>query len=85
MATTNSGTFIPELWSGKIIDTFKDALVFPHLPKRSKGAQLLRDAALGHPEYKEHYYDEMDHTADASKYLANAIDADILTSLRGSG
>ena len=55
MATT-TGNFMPDLWSENIIKTYRNNLSSAPLagydkPKRSRGAQLLRDAALGHPEY----------------------------------
>jgi hypothetical protein len=52
MATT-SAQFIPELWSAEVLDKFKQSIFEGMRPKRSKGAQMLRDAALGHPEYPE--------------------------------
>jgi hypothetical protein len=56
------------------------------LPKRSRGAQLLRDAALGHKEYPEHTTatevrirnEYASHAADA---LAYNIDQSILSDL----
>lgn len=47
----SSTMFTPELWSDKILDDLKDAYFHAQKPKRSKGAQLLRDAALGHEEF----------------------------------
>ena len=52
MATT-SAEFIPELWSKELMGQLKKELFAHRRPKRSKGAQLLRDAALGHPEYPD--------------------------------
>ena len=53
MATVKSG-FIPELWSSKIMGAYMKQLFDKlGLPKRSKGCQLLRDAALGHKEYPD--------------------------------
>lgn len=45
--------FQAELWSQAIIDQYKKTLEMMGRPKRSAGAQMLRDAALGHPEYPE--------------------------------
>jgi hypothetical protein len=82
MATTTS-KFIPELWSQQMLDTYKLRSEF-HWPKRSKGAQLLRDAALGHPEYPEGEFNvHKKYATDAAKYLSAAIDADILNCVRG--
>jgi hypothetical protein len=50
MATPN---FIPELWSQELVEQLKENLIFGGRPKRSKAAQMLRDAALGHPEYPD--------------------------------
>lgn len=52
MATT-SAEFIPELWSQHLIDLMKENLVMAGRPKRDKASQMLRDAALGRPEYPE--------------------------------
>lgn len=43
--------FIAELWSDKIIEDYKQVMAEHMRPKRSKAAQMLRDAALGHPEF----------------------------------
>lgn len=89
MATSNtSHTFIPELWSANLIKTYKEAHdLFGKKPKRSPGAQLLRDAALGYPEYPDIKGDATNdlrqtHAADAAAYIANAIDRSILDQLR---
>ena len=100
MATSNtSSRFIPELWSADLIKAYKEAHnLFGKKPKRSRGAQLLRDAALGYPEYPEikgigdstnapyrtaTEIRMQDHMADAAAYqLACAIDRDILDKLR---
>lgn len=47
LPVNKSGSFIPDLWS----DELKKQLQERMRPKRSKAAQMLRDAALGHPEY----------------------------------
>ena len=52
MATTK-GNFIPEIWSSSTLEIYKRELSDAIRPKRSKGCQLLRDAALGHKEYPE--------------------------------
>ena len=52
MATTKI-TFIPEIWSSKIMGAYMKQLFDAIRPKRSKGCQLLRDAALGHKEYPD--------------------------------
>lgn len=49
--STTSSNFSPELWSKVMLDTYKDEIFKARKPRRSKGSQLLRDAALGHPEY----------------------------------
>lgn len=52
-AKTISSTFVPELWSKAMLDVYKKNIFNTLLPKRSKGTQLLRDAALGHQEYPD--------------------------------
>jgi hypothetical protein len=97
MATSSGNAtpgFVPELWADKMIQTLKDELIFGIKPKRSKGAQLLRDAALGHPEYPDPRVTPAENrTATeigirheyanrAAQALARNIDNDILDSLR---
>lgn len=41
------------LWSDELMKQYKSSLEMMLRPKRSAGAQMLRDAALGHPEYPE--------------------------------
>lgn len=48
-----STAFNPEIWSAEMMEEMKRQMGVPTRPKRTKGAQLLRDAALGHPEYPE--------------------------------
>ena len=43
--------FIPELWADALLKTYADSMMASIFPLRSRGAQLLRDAAIGHPEY----------------------------------
>ena len=55
MATTNA-QFMPDLWSIELLEKYKQSMLdqlVGRRPKRSKAAQMLRDAALGHPEYPE--------------------------------
>ena len=84
--------FCPELWSEALVDALK-ANVHETLvrSKRSRGTQLLRDAALGYPEYPDitdrgtisNAPDTQTHYADAAGYaLAVAFDRDILNSAR---
>jgi hypothetical protein len=82
--------FIPELWSAELITQMKESLVMAKgaRPKRDKYSQMLRDKALGQPEYPpnktatEIRYAH-DHWADAAAYaMANAIDSDIFKQLR---
>lgn len=103
MAISNTNrprTFIPELWSADLIKAYKEAhdIFGGKKPKRSRGAQLLRDAALGYPEFPDNKgigdstnapyrtateIRMQDHMADAAAYqLAYAIDRDILDKLR---
>lgn len=66
---TTTGDFIPEVWSQEIIASYKEALRPPQ-PRRSKGAQLLRDAALGHPEYPSNMFTDdngTDHVMTATE------------------
>lgn len=51
-ATTNTA-FNPEVWSTSIMEEYRRHINDQLKPKRSKAAQMLRDAALGHPEYPE--------------------------------
>ncbi len=82
--------FIPELWSKKLLIQMKEQLVMSDSlrPKRDKYSQLLRDKALGHPEYPANktateVRHAQDHWADAVAYaMANTIDRDILSKLR---
>ena len=51
-----SKAFLPELWSTDILEKYKQSMLdqlVGRRPKRSKAAQMLRDAALGRPEYPE--------------------------------
>ena len=69
------------------MDQYKATLDGMIRPTRSRGAQLLRDTALGHPEYPDprsppktgFKYDYASHAADA---LAYSIDNSILNRLR---
>jgi hypothetical protein len=80
-------TFIPELWSAEIIKRYKEAHDLFGRKRRDPATQLLRDAALGYPEYPDIKGDTTNdpcqtHAADAAAYLANAIDRSILDQLR---
>lgn len=46
-----TASFIPEVWSQQILDTMKQTMWETVMPRRSHGAQLLRDVALGKPEF----------------------------------
>lgn len=50
MATPN---FLPELWSAKLIEKMKEGLMMAGMPKRDKYSQMLRDKALGRPEFPD--------------------------------
>ena len=86
---TYSTEFIPELWSQQLIETMKTEMIMSGTPKRDKFSQMLRDKALGHPEYppaKNRTATEIknaqDHWADSAAYgIAVAIDRDILNKL----
>lgn len=95
MATTNLKNFIPELWSQELIETMKQQVWdLAVKTRRSKGTQLLRDAALGHPEYPEPppklnmtatemrlRHEQMEKTYTmAAKAMADDIDKHILDS-----
>lgn len=86
---------IPELWSTALMDQLKKSMVFDAYaktgtPKRDKFSQMLRDKALGRPEFPEkqnmtatEIRYAQDHWADAAGYaMANAIDRDILNIAR---
>ncbi len=94
MAVTTT-TFNPEMWSDMIMKSFKDQVIFGGKPQRSKGAQLLRDAALGHPEYPPDPRSpppslnktatqvriQNEYAEHAAKALAYSVDNSIITSL----
>lgn len=91
MATPSK--FIPELWSDELIVRMKENLVMGDLrtPKRDKYSQMLRDKALGRPEFPENktateIRHAQDHWADAAAYaLATTIDRDILNNVKRYG
>lgn len=95
-ATTDS-TFMPDLWSEEIMTSYREQLVaggLANMPKRSRGAQLLRDAALGYPEYPDprappSTYNQMtateariqnEYAQQAAQAMAHSIDSSILDS-----
>ena len=45
--------FQSEIWSKELLKQYKKTIEMMTHPKRSAGAQMLRDAALGHPEYEK--------------------------------
>lgn len=50
----SKAAFDTAIWSDEILKKFQDSFITQAMrgvPKRTKGAQLLRDAALGHPEF----------------------------------
>lgn len=86
---TMSDNFIPELWSDEVLNNYKKGIFDAMLPKRSKGAQLLRDAALGHPEYPKHITAtevtiRYQYAKDAAKALVQQVDNDMLDALKYS-
>lgn len=97
MAISESA-FFPSLWSNKLLDHLKDNFSLAQKPKRSKGAQLLRDAALGHEEYppdpKAHYQGrnmtatqvmiQQEYANQAVAAMAQKMDDDILDAMRYS-
>jgi hypothetical protein len=91
-----ANSFIPELWGSALIKAYQEALNI-HKPRRSRGTQLLRDAALGYPEYPDTMTGTTTNAphrtatevrlrnewADAAALaLAHAIDRDTLNQLR---
>lgn len=52
---TSSSSFCSEIWSQKILKTYEQELERAMRPQRSWAAQMLRDAAFGHPEYEKTY------------------------------
>jgi hypothetical protein len=83
MAMT-SATFIPEVWSKSLLETFKQEITINMLPKRSYGARLLRAAAKGEDwtKIKREVNIREEYANDAADALAYQLDADILNSLR---
>jgi hypothetical protein len=85
-------TFSSSLWSDEMLVKLKGNLVMAGAaaPKRDKYSQMLRDKALGHPEFPRNmtYYNDGTVTeiqnahndwADAAAYaMSTAIDRDIL-------
>lgn len=92
VSAAQTAGFCPELWSVEAVKMFKAELQETLVrSKRSRGTQLLRDAALGYPEYPDitdkgtisNASDIQTHYTDAAAYaFAAAVDSDILNSLR---
>jgi len=86
----SKATFDTAVWSDELLKKFQDSFItqaMQGVPKRTKGAQLLRDAALGHeefPKFKATDYEKLRHTytEHAAAALARSIDSDVLDSLR---
>ena len=86
MAQTTA-EFIPELWSQALVDKLKIEMQMNGGTHRTKGDQLLRDAALGHPEYPEYFTKTMTATEvqlreqyahQAAEQMAKNLDRSIL-------
>ena len=87
----NQTKSMPELWTDQIIKSYQNSLTgagFNTLPKRSKGSQLLRDAALGHKEYPEHTINPKtiqdilnDYTSIAADAFAYSVERRIMSSV----
>lgn len=71
--------FCPDLWSEEIVKSYQSHMVPPF---RDKYTQMLRDAALGHPEFPS-LEDPRQEISDALAYqLANDFDAGVFQQLR---